>query len=110
MTHLSDASRNATPVYRLARPARTHVSPTEAAKEWSTAELFWIVKHGVKMTGMPAFGPTHSDERLWTVVAFLKQLPQISPEKYTEMKQASAKHHEGHDEHTHDHDEIPVKK
>ena len=82
----------------------------EAAKEWSTAELFWIVKHGVKMTGMPAFGPTHSDERLWTVVAFLKQLPQISPEKYTEMKQASAKHHEGHDEHTHDHDEMPGKK
>ena len=44
------------------------------------------------------------------MVAFLKQLPQISPEKYTEMKQASAKHHEGHDEHTHDHDEMPGKK
>lgn len=82
----------------------------EAAKEWSAAELFWIVKHGVKMTGMPAFGPTHSDERLWTIVAFLKQLPQLSPEKYAEMKQASAKHDDGHDEHTHAHDEMPATK
>ena len=40
----------------------------KTAQDWSTGELFWIVKHGVKMTGMPAFGPTHSDERLWTIV------------------------------------------
>jgi mono/diheme cytochrome c family protein len=65
--------------------------------------LYWIVKHGVKMTGMPAFGPTHSDERLWTIVAFLKQLPQLSPEKYAEIKHASEKQHvDGHDdEHAH---------
>ena len=55
-----------------------------------------------EMTGMPAFGPTHSDERLWTIVGFLKQLPQLSPEKYAEMKHVSEKQHvDGHDEHTH---------
>jgi mono/diheme cytochrome c family protein len=74
----------------------------KTAQDWSTGELFWIVKHGVKMTGMPAFGPTHSDERLWTIVGFLKQLPQLSPEKYAEMKHVSEKQHvDGHDEHTH---------
>ena len=39
------------------------------------AEQFWIVKHGVKMTGMPAWGVTHDDELLWDVVAFVRQLP-----------------------------------
>ncbi len=39
----------------------------ERAREWSAAELYWIVKHGVKMTGMPAFGPAHSDEELWAL-------------------------------------------
>jgi mono/diheme cytochrome c family protein len=53
----------------------------EAAEE-SPAEMFWIIKHGIKMTGMPAFGPTHSDEELWAIVAFLKQLPKMSPEEY----------------------------
>ena len=33
----------------------------EVVDEWKPAELFWIIKNGVKMTGMPAWGPTHSD-------------------------------------------------
>lgn len=33
--------------------------------ERSEAEIFWIVKNGLKMTGMPAFGPPHSEEQLW---------------------------------------------
>jgi mono/diheme cytochrome c family protein len=49
------------------------------ASHWSNAEVFWIIKNGIKMTGMPAFGPTHSDDRLWTLVAFVKKLPQLSP-------------------------------
>jgi mono/diheme cytochrome c family protein len=58
---------------------------SDAAQRWSRAELFWIVKNGIKMTGMPAFGPTHSDEELWLVVAFLQRLPNISPEEFKEM-------------------------
>ena len=33
----------------------------EAAAQWELSEVFWIAKHGVRMTGMPAFGPTHDD-------------------------------------------------
>jgi Cytochrome c, mono- and diheme variants len=55
--------------------------------EWSDAELFWITKHGIKMSGMPAFGPTHTDEELWGIVAFLKHLPDLSPEEYETMKE-----------------------
>jgi mono/diheme cytochrome c family protein len=41
---------------------------------YSAAELFWIVKNGIKMTGMPAWGD-HSDAELWATVAFVKKLP-----------------------------------
>ena len=46
------------------------------------AEEFWVVKHGIKMTGMPAWGVTHNDELLWDVVAFLRKLPELTPDQY----------------------------
>ncbi len=58
-------------------PALAH-----AAKEWSREEVFWLVKHGVKMSGMPAFGPTHDDEAIWNIAAFVKAMPQLSAEEY----------------------------
>jgi mono/diheme cytochrome c family protein len=44
-------------------------------------ELFWIVQNGLRMTGMPAFGPTHRDEEIWKIVAFLRHLPELTPEE-----------------------------
>lgn len=57
----------------------------KAVAEWSDQELYWIVKHGIKLAGMPAFGPTHSDEELWALVAFLKRLPETTPEQYAQI-------------------------
>lgn len=34
------------------------------------------------MAGMPAYGPTHSEEELWEIVAFVEQLPDMTPEQY----------------------------
>jgi len=48
----------------------------------SDAELFWVIKNGIRMTGMPAWGPTHSDEELWDIVAFVKTLPDMSAAEY----------------------------
>ncbi len=62
------------------RPRPPHV--TEAAAHWEMAEIFWLAKHGAKMTGMPAFGPSHDDETLWGIAAFVKQLPAMTPEQY----------------------------
>ena len=45
-------------------------------------ETFWIVKNGIKMTGMPAFGVTHTDDEIWAIVAFVSRLPKLSPEQY----------------------------
>ena len=58
------------------------------------AEQFWIVKHGVKMTGMPAWGVTHDDELLWDVVAFVRKLPELTPEQYETMVKNAPKHEE----------------
>lgn len=53
---------------------------SEDVQGMSDAELYWIVKHGIKMTGMPAFGLTHEEEKLWSVVAFVRRLPELQPE------------------------------
>ena len=52
------------------------------------AELYWIIKHGIKWSGMPAFGPTHNEKDLWALVAFLNRLADLSPEEYQAMKEA----------------------
>lgn len=74
----------------------------KAAKKISPQELFWVIKHGIKMTGMPAWGPTHSDDKIWAMVAFVKSLPELSPEQYKAMQtQAAASDHHHENEHAH---------
>ncbi|HXO20230.1 MAG TPA: cytochrome c [Thermoanaerobaculia bacterium] len=70
----------------------------DSAKELSPARIYWIVHNGIKMTGMPAFGPTHEQREEWAIVAFVKQLPQITPEKYRGMVQAAVAGGEHHEE------------
>lgn len=70
--------------------------------KWSAEQLFWITKHGIKMSAMPAFGHNHSDEDIWAIVAFLERLPKISPEEYEAMEE-SGKKKQGEQEHGHNH-------
>ena len=58
------------------------------------AEQFWIIKHGVKLTAMPAWGVTHDDELLWDVVAFVRKLPEMTPEQYETLVKNAPKHEE----------------
>jgi mono/diheme cytochrome c family protein len=58
------------------------------------AEEFWVVKHGLKMTGMPAWGVTHDDEVLWDVVAFLRKLPELTPDQYQSLVQSAPRTHQ----------------
>ena len=63
----------------------------ESSERWSSAELFWIIKNGIKMTGMPAFGPTHQDEQIWNIVGFIRRLPQISAPEFKAMEERFGK-------------------
>ena len=68
------------------RPLPGYLVPT--AREWSAAEIYWVVKHGIKMTGMPAWKYRLSDEEIWQVVAFVhRRLPYVTAEEYREMAQ-----------------------
>jgi mono/diheme cytochrome c family protein len=58
------------------------------------AEDFWVVKHGIKATGMPAWGVTHGDELIWDIVAFLRKLPEMSPDDYEALVKAAPTHDE----------------
>jgi hypothetical protein len=73
----------------------------EVQRELSDAELFWVVKNGLKMTGMPSFGKTHTDEQLWGIVAFLRRLPNLAADEYGAMVKAemgSSQEGEGKDQ------------
>ena len=53
-------------------------------------ELFWVIKHGIRMTGMPAWGPTHSDDKIWAIAAFVEKLPGVTPAQYQALKKSAA--------------------
>lgn len=46
---------------------------------------FWAIKHGIKASGMPAWGATHDDETIWSIVAFLQQLPDLTPQQFSAL-------------------------
>jgi mono/diheme cytochrome c family protein len=58
----------------------------ETAIEMTAAELFWVTKHGIRMTGMPAWGSTHDDDALWPVVALLTVLPELDATAYEDLR------------------------
>jgi mono/diheme cytochrome c family protein len=60
-------------------------------------ELYWIVANGIRMTGMPAFSPTHKEQEIWKVVVFIRHLPELSPEEEKALAAATEEgehHHE----------------
>jgi len=75
----------------------------EHASDLSPQETFWIIKHGLKMTGMPAWGATHDDGSIWAIVAFLHKLPELSPEAYRAIvgAQSADAHPHEHAQHHH---------
>lgn len=78
---------------------------TERATRRLAAQQFWIVKHGLKMSGMPAWGLTHDDERIWSMVAFLQKLPELTPAAYRDLVgsgEGGHHHHDGMESDDHD--------
>ncbi|HXI88145.1 MAG TPA: cytochrome c [Parvularculaceae bacterium] len=62
--------------------------------EDSAAEKFWVIKHGVKLTAMPAWGKTHDDELIWDMVAFIDKLPTLSPDQYQAIVASAPEDHD----------------
>ena len=66
-----------------------------ASERYTLAELFWILKHGIKMTGMPSWSD-HSDEELGATVGFLEKLAGMSEQDYAKLVMASMAHGDHH--------------
>jgi mono/diheme cytochrome c family protein len=64
-------------------PAPANLAHT--GRTWPPAELFWVIKYGLKMTGMPAWEYRLADDEAWAIVAFLRVLPSLSPADYRAM-------------------------
>lgn len=66
-------------------PAPADLTTAETVARWTDEELYWIIKNGIKDTGMIALGPTHREPDLWAVAAFVRQLPEMTSEHYHEL-------------------------
>lgn len=60
----------------------------DTARHWQAQEIYWVVRQGTKMTGMPAWEYRLSDAEIWDVVAFVMRLPALSPKDYANWSAA----------------------
>jgi mono/diheme cytochrome c family protein len=73
------------------RPGLYPHPPNLAQEEMQPAQrAFWIVKHGIKMSAMPAWGKTLDDAAIWDVVAFIRKMPAMTPQTYQELSRGHA--------------------
>lgn len=79
---------------------------SHAAEHMTPAQLFWVIKHGIQATGMPSWGPSHSREEMWAMVALIQKFPEMSAAEYQQLQQAADAsglgHHHGHGADSHD--------
>ncbi|HEX5961640.1 MAG TPA: cytochrome c [Rhodanobacteraceae bacterium] len=61
-----------------------------------SAEAFWVIKHGLKMTAMPAWGKTHDDHAIWAMVAYLQKQPRMSAAEYHMLTAGAGAVEHGH--------------
>lgn len=62
----------------------------DAALGYDPQHLFYIVKHGIKFTGMPAWPARHRDDEVWAMVAFLQELPRLDAGGYDALTGAAS--------------------
>lgn len=77
--------------------AGLYPSPPDLTKntQLEPAKAFWVIKHGIKSTGMPAWGKSMKEPYVWDLVAFVRKLPSLSAEQYAAEVQASEGHSHG---------------
>lgn len=86
-------------------------SPPDFARlgKGDPAHHFWVIKHGIKASGMPAWGKSMSDDYIWGMVAFLKQIPTLDADAYHVLVASSSGHaHGGGETPAHDDGHAPA--
>lgn len=62
----------------------------DATQRWKPRELYWLTRHGIRMSGMPAWQFHMADEDIWAVVGFLQKLPALTPQQYAQAIKTTA--------------------
>ena len=78
----------------------------ETAGNWTLPAIFLITSQGIKMAGMPAFGPTHSEEEIWGISMFVERLPEMDASEYARLRaeaQGESESAESQPSHSHTH-------
>ena len=57
----------------------------DARRHWQPRDLYWLTRHGIKMSGMPAWGHRLTEAELWSVVAFMQRLPDLNASQYADL-------------------------
>ncbi|EIM00599.1 DUF4440 domain-containing protein [Rhodanobacter thiooxydans] len=69
--------------------------PPELAKfRPDPRQAFWVIKHGIKMSAMPAWGASHDDATIWSMVAFLQKMPDMTPAQYKDIVARAPQDHD----------------
>lgn len=67
------------------RPGLYPQPPNLSQMHFDPKAAFWAIKHGIKMSAMPAWGGSHDDPTIWSMVAFLQKLPELTPQQYKDI-------------------------
>lgn len=74
----SAGAASASPVAKGLYPAPPQLAD-EGVEDDPEGESFWKIKHGIRLTGMPAWGRSLNDRQIWTLALFLKHMDKLSP-------------------------------
>jgi mono/diheme cytochrome c family protein len=67
------------------------------ATDMDPAEIYWVLSNGIRHTGMPAFGPTHSDQALWATAFFVNRLPLMTRGEFQRLAPRAESEHDEHE-------------
>ncbi|WP_431634969.1 c-type cytochrome [Dyella sp. KULCS107] len=97
------------------RPGLYPQPPNLSRERVDPKQAFWVIKHGIKMSAMPAWGASHDDATIWSMVAFLQKLPGMSAQEYKDIVARAPPDDDmdmgaatDTDHHDHDHDGAPA--
>lgn len=86
----------------IAAGLNPHPPRLRAAKleDMTDGQLFYLIKNGIRATGMPGFGPTHTDDEIWKIAAFLRKMDSLSEAQKSKLVPAEDSEHHHHEEET----------
>ncbi len=97
------------------RPGLYPQPPNLSRERVDPKRAFWVIKHGIKMSAMPAWGASHDDATIWSMVAFLQKVPGMSAQEYKDIVARAPPDDDmdmdaatDTDHHDHDHDGAPA--